>query len=303
MSEAIVTTVQQCAFCREKKTSQRKEPLMPSELPARPWQKVAIDLFEFRRKNYLAVSDYYSRYLEILHLPTTTSSQVVAKLKATFARFGIPEVLMSDNGPQLVSAEMREFSREYDFVHVTSSPHYPQSNGQAERAVQTAKGILRQNDPLLALMSYRATPSSSTGVSPAELLMGRKLRTTLPTLQDNLKPGWPAEEEIQQADATAKQKQAHFYNRRNGVRPLPPLKPGDQVLTKLDGQKGWTTSAVVRNSSSTPRSYVVETEKGEQYRRNRRHLQSIPLPSPSKPVSENTTNPLPQSGFLRRHGM
>ncbi|KAK7906802.1 hypothetical protein WMY93_015414 [Mugilogobius chulae] len=131
-------------------------------------------------------------------------------------------------------------------------------------------------------MTYRATPNSSTGASPAELLMGRKIRTTLPTLQDNLTPGWPDMDTIKQADATAKQKQAYFYNRRNGVRSLPPLNPGDTVLTKLEGQKLWAMPAVVQSASSTPRSYVVETAQGERYRRNRRHL----LVTPSRATPE-----------------
>lgn len=135
---------------------------------------------------------------------------------------------------------------------------------------------MRQDDPLLALMTYRATPNSSTGASPAELLMGRRIRTTLPILQDNLKPSWPDMDRIQLADASAKLKQAHFYNHRNGVQCLPPLSPGDPVLTKLDGQKQWTTPADVQSASSTPRSYIVETAQGERYRRNRRHLLAMP---------------------------
>ncbi len=162
MRHDITTKVQQCPYCRENKNTQTKEPLIPSELPSRPWQKVAIDLCEFKKQNYLIVSDYFLRFLEILNLSATTSSQVISRLKATFACYGIPEVSVSDNGPQLASAEMREFSKDYSFTHVMSSPHFLQSNGHAERAVQIIKGILRQEDPLLALMTYRATPSSST---------------------------------------------------------------------------------------------------------------------------------------------
>lgn len=113
------------------------------------------------------MSDYFSRFLEILHLPKTTSTLVVSRLKATFAWYEVPETLVSDNSPQLASAKMREFSKTYDFVHVTSSPHFPQSNGHAEQAVQITKTILRQDDPLLAPMTYRATKNSSSGASPA----------------------------------------------------------------------------------------------------------------------------------------
>uniref|UniRef100_A0AAV2MQB9 Retrotransposon gag domain-containing protein n=1 Tax=Knipowitschia caucasica TaxID=637954 RepID=A0AAV2MQB9_KNICA len=110
--------------------------------------------------------------------------------------------------------------------------------------------------------------------------------------KDNLKPGWPDMDKIQQADASAKQKQAHFYNRRHGVRCLPPLSPGDPVLTKLDGQKQWTRPAVIQGTSSTPRSYIVETAQGERYRRNRRHLLAVPhraTPENVDPVANSQT--------------
>ena len=139
-------------------------------------------------------------------------------------------------------------------------------------------------------MTYRATPTSSTGISPADLFMGRKIRTTLPILQDNLKPNWPNEDGIRQADAAAKQRQAYFYNRKNGVKILPPLSPGDSTLMKLDGQKQWTTPAVVHSSSSTPRSYIVETAQGERYRRNRCHLQSTPVSESSDQVTPEVTD-------------
>ena len=106
-------------------------------------------------------------------MPTTTTAQVVTKLKATFARYGVADKVVSDNGPQFSSEELKKLACELAFTHITSSPHHPQGNGHAERAVQIAKGILKQKDPLLALMCYRSTPCSSTGISPAELLMGR----------------------------------------------------------------------------------------------------------------------------------
>ena len=99
------------------------------------WQVVGTDLFELNKLNYLLVVDYFSRYPEVLQLTSTTSMSVISALKSVFSRHGIPEIVRSDNGPQYSSAEFMSFASSYGFQHLTSSPKFPQSNGQGERAV------------------------------------------------------------------------------------------------------------------------------------------------------------------------
>ena len=109
-----------------------------------------------KNTNYLLVVDYYSRYVEVITLRGKTSSKsVIAALKTMFARHGIPDELRSDNGPQYHSDEFAQFASDWGFRHTTSRPRYPQSNGQAERAVRTVKDILRkENEPAKALLAY-----------------------------------------------------------------------------------------------------------------------------------------------------
>lgn len=173
----IKNLVMSCQTCQELRKTQQKEPLISTPLHERPWKRIAVYLCGYKKLHYLIVSDYYSRFLEILHLPFTTTSCVTQKLKAVFARFGIPDEVVSDNGRQFPSAVFQELANKLDFRHITSSPHHSQGNGHAERAVQIAKRILKQSDPLLALICYRSMPCVTTGVSPAKLLMGRKIRT------------------------------------------------------------------------------------------------------------------------------
>ena len=186
--------------------------MLPSSLPDRPFQKVGVNLYEFRGLQYLVIVDYYSRYIDLAHLPNITSSTVVNKMKNSFAHHGIPETVIPDNGTQFTSAEFKAFSVDWNFQHVTSSPHYPQSNGEAERAVKTAKELLKQDDIFLALLTYRSTPAPDFGASPAELAFSRWLQTTLPSLPETITPRILNQETLQERDAVFKQKQKWNYD-------------------------------------------------------------------------------------------
>ena len=132
---------------------------MPTPLPSYPWQMIGSDLFVLKGDTYLLAVDYYSRFPEVIKLSSTVSTSVIAALKTLFARYGIPEILRSDNGPQYSSEEFAQFMKSYSIEHITSSPKFPQSNGQAERMVRTVKHILkRSKDPYRAMLSYRTTP-------------------------------------------------------------------------------------------------------------------------------------------------
>ena len=283
MSRQIEELVQNCAECR-KLHQHRAEPMVPSSLPQYPWQKVATDLFQFKNHQYLLVIDYYSRYIELAQLSSTTSPAIINHLKSIFSRHGIPERFVSDNGPQYTSSDFASFAHEYGFHHVTSSPRYPQANGEAERAVATVKSTLEKSkDPYLAMLVYRSTPLQH-GFSPAEMLMGRRLRTTLPSTKEMMKPSVPDPGAVKLKDEAIKERQVHDFNKHHGAHKLPPLEKGDKVWVKDQNREG-----VVAQKIEHRRSYEVTTPQG-QVRRNRKHLVTLPettIPAPQ--LAEGTT--------------
>jgi transposase InsO family protein len=122
MYRDIENFVRNCETCNVYQNKQVKEPLTQHKIPDRPWEKLGVDMFEFRNKNYLVTVDYYSNFFEVDRLYKTTSKHVIQKLRVQFSRHGIPSKVISDNGPQFSSSDFADFAKTYEFVHVTSSP-------------------------------------------------------------------------------------------------------------------------------------------------------------------------------------
>eukprot|EP00731_Ephydatia_muelleri_P009750 Em0005g336a len=229
------------------------EPMISLELPAYPWQRIS----------------------EVIQLPsTTTSTKVISVLKSVFARHGIPEEFISDNGPQYSSQEMKEFALQYGFRHTTSSPHYPRDHGQAERAVKTVKSLLLDaEDPFLALLNYRATPFPWCGLSPAELLFGRQIHTTLPQAVSQLTPHWAHLKQFRIKEQQFKCRQKADYDRRHRTWLLSDLQHNTEFRVATEKK---LTKGHVLSKANTPRSYIIETPDGRTLRRNRHHLMVVP---------------------------
>ena len=205
-----------------------------------------------------------------------------------FSQYGVPETIVSDNGPQYSSLEFAEFAKGYGFNHVTSSPYFPQSNGQAESTVQTVKNLLKDStDHHMALLTYRSTPFPWCNLSPAKLLMGRRIRSNIPLIKDQLVPKWEFLEEFKNNNISVKENQKRVYDRRHRTKPLPVLSDHADVWITGDTQP---ISGRVNASGDTLRSYLVETPSG-QVRRNRHHLNKVPE---TCHLSESSNTILPQ---------
>ena len=272
----------QCVTCAKDRPTP-KEPVMSASFSSHPWERIATDLFELNAKVYL--TDYYSRWFEIKELCNETSQVVSQALKELFTIHGIPDLIISDNGPQYSADSFREFATKYGFVHTTSSPRYPQANGEVERAVRTAKSLLRKNDDIhSALLTYRSTPLQN-GLSPSELLMGRRLRTQLPIHPNNLYPNVQPKERqtVETKERSYRLNQQLSFNKRHRAVKLPTLHPGDHVWVRDQDRHG-----LILGKTEQPRSYLVDTNKGT-LRRNRSAL----VVTTKHPVTEHSTEDLP----------
>ena len=237
------------------------------------------------------MASYFSRYPEVIQLSSTTSSAIIAAMKTIFLRHGIPQTLVSDNGPQLTSSEMKQFAANYGFQHVTTSSYHPQSNGLVERMVQTVKKLISEtDDSCLTLLSYRALPWCN--LSPSELLMGRRVRTDVSQSVKSLTPNWSHLISFAQNDREYKNQQKRNFDKCHRAHPLPFLPERAAVWVNTQGRQ---TPGQVVGPANTPRSYVIDVPSG-QIRRNHSNLNQR-AEEPSQPTSTAVTERRPTTRF------
>jgi transposase InsO family protein len=278
MNKDIEKMIQDCSICQTHMPANNKEPLMPHDIPPKPWHTLGTDLFYFNNTTMLLVADYYSKFVIMKKLSSVTTAAVIIQLKAIFSEHGIPEKLISDNGPQYSSEEFKTFSNQYGFVHATSSPRYAQSNGFIERFVQTVKNILKKardakTDPYMSLLCLNTTPISNNIPSPSELLTGRRFKSNLPGKQGEMN------HDVITALQDRQNVQKQYYDR--STRDLKPLLSEQPIRMYDNNSKTWQPAVLVQPDHN-PRSYTVQTPDGATYRRNRRHL---------RPVNEHKSDP------------
>ena len=191
----IEEKIKHCNSCQEHKAMPPKAPLHPWQYPDAPWERVHVDYAgPFMGHMFLVVVDAYSKWIEVHKMTTSTSSATIQNLRKTFSQFGIPDVLVTDNGTCFTSEEFKIFCEQNGIRHVTSAPFHPASNGLAERAVQTVKQGLKKmtagtiDDKLSRfLFQYRLTPQTTTGETPAKKFLNRELKSRLDKIRPDLK--------------------------------------------------------------------------------------------------------------------
>ncbi|KRY82815.1 Transposon Ty3-I Gag-Pol polyprotein [Trichinella pseudospiralis] len=185
MDSEIENLVRTCELCQQSRASPPHAPVHKWESPRILWTRIHVNLAgPIYGKNFLIVVDSFSKWLEVRQLKNTTSESVISCLRQIFSIHGLPDIIGSDNGTQFTSHTFQEYLNKGGIRHITSAPFHPFSNGQAERMVRTTKEFIKkmtQRDWEYNLANFlfcqHVTPSTTTGKSPAELLMNRRLRT------------------------------------------------------------------------------------------------------------------------------
>ena len=228
-----------CYGCQLVSRSSPPEPIRSTALPTGPWRDLAIDLLGPlpSGESILVVVDYYSNYYEVDIMRSTVASKVISSLQEIFERHGLPESLTSDNGPQFVATEFTEDMEQQEIRHHRVTAKWPQANGEVERQnssllkrLQMAHAETKdwKKELNVYLAAYRSLPHSTTGVTPAELLFGRKIRTKLPELSEV-----HVEQEVRNRDNEQKSKSKPYADVQRNARYSEVL-PGDQVLVQQE---------------------------------------------------------------------
>ena len=253
LNDQLEKLVLNCQLCLKYLQSKCKQPLQMSlgqEIPAFPWTKIATDIFHFEGDSYLLLVDYTSIYPIIHKLTSMTAQHVIGHLKVIFSEYGWLNTIVSDNGPCYMAEAFTKKMQEYRVNHITSSSHYPQSNGFAEKCVQTVKNLFykaRDEGANLykALMIYCNTPLTSNLQCLMQTLQNRVTRSQLPMSNSARRQLGLEAEKVR-------------TKTKNENLPLHDLYLGQDIMLQ-DPTSKWWSPAVITRLCKEPRSYQVTT--------------------------------------------
>ena len=230
-----------------------------STLPKSPWQELSVDFKEYTTGGYiLVITDDYSRY-PVVDIVQTLSLVIIPRLNKILAKFGVPEIVRSDNGPPFSGKDFQQFASTLGFKHSKVTPLCPCANGEVERFMWTINKTIKaakvenrdwKEELCDLLRNYRATPHASTGKPPATILFNHPLRTKLP--EAPVRQEDPAE--IKQ-DNQSKEKMKKYADMKTYVKPSN-ITEGDKVLVRRDPSQKKSLTPY------DPRPYVITQRKG-----------------------------------------
>ncbi len=282
----IESLAKSCPGCQRDQRNPKTAPLHPWEWPSTPWKRIHIDFAgKFLDHMFLIVVDAHSKWPEVVPMNSTTTGQTIKVLRTIFARTGLPEQIVSDNGPQFVSAEFQNFTKMNGITHIKSAPYHPATNGLAERFVQTfkqsMKAMKRENSDInkkLAnfLLAYRNTVHSTTNETPAKLFLGRQLRNRLDLLKPDISKQ-VQDKQMKSAIKPTKEKMRHFQE-------------GDTVTVRdYRGQNKWTSGHIHKRNG--PLNYQVETATGDIWKSHADQIIKSDFQDKPKEITDNIVEP------------
>ena len=268
MDAEIETPVQQCPECQEDWPGPPPSPLQPWPWPSQPWSSLHIDYAgPFLGHMFLVLIDAHSKWIEVFPVRAATSNPTIQQLRITFAQFGIPETVVSDNGQCFVSAEFEEFLSRNGIKHLKSAPYHPASNRLAERGVQIFKtGMKKMKAGSLTdriarvLFNYRITPQTTTGLSLAELLMSRRLNSRMDLMVPSVS------RRVQRSQS--QHKMTHDFHASDRE-----VAEGDRVYARSFAPRAeakWLPGEAVQKTG--PLSCQVQLQDGTVWRRHQDHI-------------------------------
>ncbi|KXJ81060.1 hypothetical protein RP20_CCG021245 [Aedes albopictus] len=287
LDEDIVGYVKACHQCASVAKSPPHAQPVPWPKPSGPWQRVHIDYAGPVDGDYfLVVVDSLTKWPEIVRTHSISTKATIAILRGIFARLVMPITLVSDNGTQFTSSDFASFCAMNGVKHLTTAPYHPQSNGQAERFVDTFKRSVKKikegrgtlDEALdIFLLTYRSTPNRSVpeGKSPSEALFGRKIRTSLELLRPP-----PALSTVEDTRSDGLQRS---FNRN------------DTVYAKVYSRNTWSWVAGVVLERVGDVMYNVWTDTRQMVRSHINQLRSRNSASRlgGDTIRQNTASPLP----------